>query len=110
MDKGPTARKSSWSVVHGPWSMVLLFCFLVPGPWSLVQPCLAQPPSVTEGIMPPRNLFGLKSALQESYFRFFPIPVFETDPAAGQRYGAMPTFLWFDKKDQLFTIAVGALT
>ncbi|MDP2600605.1 MAG: hypothetical protein Q8P84_07755 [Deltaproteobacteria bacterium] len=60
--------------------------------------------------MPVRNLLGLKPAMQNAYFRFFPIPVFETDPAAGQRYGVMPTFLWFDKEDQLFTIAVGALT
>ncbi len=76
----------------------------------MISSAQAQPPPVTEGIMPPRNIFGLKAALKESYFRFFPIPIFETDPAAGQRYGVMPTFLWFDKADQLFTIGVGAVT
>lgn len=57
-----------------------------------------------------RTLLELPKAYKESKFQFFPIPYFETDPGAGETYGLMPTFLWYDPDDNLITIAVAALT
>lgn len=57
-----------------------------------------------------RTLFDLPRAYKETKFQFFPIPYFETDPGAGETYGLMPTFLWYDPDDHLITIAVAAFT
>lgn len=57
-----------------------------------------------------RTLLGLPKTYKETQFQFFPIPYFETDPSAGERYGLMPTFLWYDPEDNLITIAVAAVT
>lgn len=62
-----------------------------------------------EGI-PKRTLFDLPKTFKEGRMRFLPIPVFDTDPGSGQRYGLMPTFLFLDKKEELVAIAVAAMT
>lgn len=56
-----------------------------------------------------RTVFDLPGAYRNAKFQFFPIPFFETEPGAGERYGLMPTFLWYDREEQLMTIAVTAL-
>lgn len=72
--------------------------------WSIVH----SPLSIVQA--KERTLLDLPHAYHGTQFQFFPIPYFETDPAAGQRYGLMPTFLWYDKADQLITIGLTALT
>lgn len=57
-----------------------------------------------------RTLFELPQAYPNAKFQFFPIPYFETDPGAGETYGLMPTFLWYDPADHLITIGVAAFT
>lgn len=70
--------------------------------------------SVTVFAKPPRNILDMpsmmKDSLRESRTHFFPVPVFETDPAAGQRYGVMPTLLFLNGNDDLYGIGVMALT
>lgn len=56
------------------------------------------------------TLLNISHGYKHGYFRFVPVPVFESDPASGRRYGLMPTFLWFDPKDELITILVTAFT
>lgn len=62
-----------------------------------------------------RSLFDLPREFRNSFkeknrFRVIPVPVFDTDPAAGQKYGVMPTLLWLDEKGEMLGIAVAALT
>lgn len=58
----------------------------------------------------PRSLVGMFKEYPKSKFNFFPVPVFETNPGSGQRYGIMPTFLVFDEHEELTTIALAAFT
>lgn len=51
-----------------------------------------------------------KDSFREGRFSLFPVPVFETDPAAGQRYGVMPTLLLLDENKDLYGIWVTAGT
>lgn len=57
-----------------------------------------------------RTLVDMPSAFKQSHLKLLPLPVFETDPASGQRYGFMPTFLWLDPEDQLLAIGIAAMT
>ena len=52
----------------------------------------------------------MPKAFKTSEFSFFPIPVFENDPASGQRYGFMPTFLMRNEKNEIISIFVAAYT
>lgn len=77
---------------------LILFCFIL----SLVAESLAHAKAY--------RLLDLPEAYKKTKFQFFPIPYIETDPGAGERFGLMPTFLWYDEEDQLITIGVVALT
>lgn len=83
--------------------MFILWCVCVV---ALVVCC----PEVGSTKVVVSDLDTLPQAHKDGDFQFIPVPVFETDPADGQVYGFMPTYLWLDRNDQLITLAFTAVT
>ncbi|MDO8526733.1 MAG: hypothetical protein Q7T03_03485, partial [Deltaproteobacteria bacterium] len=89
------------------WIAGFFFCCLLSSSSVFAQS--AQPRQSANAVAR-HSLSDMTRELKEAHMQFFPIPVFETDPSAGQRYGIMPTYLWLDSKDTLVGIAVAAIT